>query len=159
MAIVAAGSLLPAIEDWFGGRRELRLIDPLLTELERRQPEVGIGERPRGPLVFRVAERLSLISDALYMEATMAEHLRADRPDGTAVDVLSDVEPGAQAMAIAKWIHAGRRTPRVARPAGQGQFPGMSWLGQPESYSDREWILEIARQYRALEQIKPAVAL
>ncbi len=25
---------------------------PLLTELERRQPEVGIGERPRGPLVF-----------------------------------------------------------------------------------------------------------
>jgi hypothetical protein len=27
----------------------------------------------------------------------------------------------------------------------------MGWLGQPESYSDREWILEIARQYRALE--------
>jgi hypothetical protein len=156
--------LLPAIEDWFGGRRELRLIEPLLTELERRQPEVGIGERPRGPLVFRVAERLSLISDALYMEATMAEHLRAGASDGNAVDVLSDdecvgVSPDAQAMAIAKWIHAGRRTPRVARPAGQGQFPGMSWLGQPESYSDREWILEIARQYRALDQRKATVAL
>lgn len=35
----------------------------------------------------------------------------------------------------------------------------MSWLGQPESYSDREWILEIARQYRALDQRKPSVAL
>jgi hypothetical protein len=72
------------------------------------------------------------------------------------VEVLADADraaasPDAQALAIAKWIHAGRRTPRVARPAGQGQFPGMGWLGQPESYSDREWILEIARQYRALE--------
>ncbi len=162
MAIVAAGSLLPAVEDWFGGRRELRLIDPLLTELERRQPGVGIGERPRGPLVFRVAERLSLISDALYMEATMAEQLRAGTSDGPAVDVLSDratVSPVEQAMAIAQWIHAGRRTLRVAHPAGQGQFPGMSWLGQPESYSDREWILEIARQYRALDRAKPTVAL
>jgi hypothetical protein len=156
MAIVAAGSLLPAVEDWFGGRRELRLIDPLLTELERRQPDVGIGERPRGPLVFRVAERLSLISDALYLEATMAEHLAAAKPEGAGVETLAHADraaasPDAQALAIAKWIHAGRRTPRVARPAGQGQFPGMGWLGQPESCSDREWILEIARQYRALE--------
>ncbi|NTY59884.1 hypothetical protein [Mycolicibacterium sphagni] len=156
MAIVAAGSLLPAVEDWFGGRRELRLIDPLLTELERRQPDVGIGERPRGPLIFRVAERLSLISDALYLEATMAEHLAAAKPERARVEVLTDadraaVSPDAQALAIATWIHAGRRTPRVARPAGQGQFPGMGWLGQPESYSDREWILEIARQYRTLE--------
>lgn len=156
MAIVAAGSLLPAIEDWFGGRRELRLIDPLLTELERRQPDVGIGERPRGPLVFRVAERLSLISDALYLEATMAEHLAAGKADGAGVDVLAGIDrasvsPDEQAMAIARWIHAGRRTPRVARPAGQGEFPGLGWLGQPESYSDREWILEIARQYRKLE--------
>jgi hypothetical protein len=80
------------------------------------------------------------------------------------VEVSADVErrgvsPDVQAMAIAKWIHAGRRTPRVARPAGQGQFPGMDWLGQPENHSDREWILEIARQYRALEQAKPAAAL
>ncbi|GAY14202.1 hypothetical protein [Mycobacterium sp. shizuoka-1] len=160
MAIVAAGSLLPAIEDWFGGRRELRLIDPLLTELERRQPDVGIGERPRGPLVFRVAERLSLISDALYLEATMAEHLRSGTPDRSGVEVLADVRrrevaPAEQAMAIARWIHAGRRTPRVAQPAGQGRFPGMNWLGQPENYSDREWILEIARQYRALEAGAP----
>jgi hypothetical protein len=165
MAIVAAGSLLPAVEDWFGGRRELRLIDPLLTELERRQPDVGIGERPRGPLVFRVAERLSLISDALYLEATMAEHLRAGKSDGAGVEVLADagrrgVRPDEQAMAIAKWIHAGRRTPRVERPAAQGQFPGMGWLGQPESYSDREWILEIARQYCALEkQARPTAGL
>ncbi len=155
MAIVAAGSLLPAIEDWFGGRRELRLIDPLLTELERRQPDVGIGERPRGPLVFRVAERLSLISDALYLEATVAQQRqqRAGTADGAAIEVLTDVEratisPVEQATAIAKWIYAGRRTPRVAGPAGQGQFPGMDWLRQPENCSDREWILEIARQYR-----------
>ncbi|AQT82186.1 hypothetical protein B1R94_27470 [Mycolicibacterium litorale] len=157
MAIVAAGSLLPAVEDWFGGRRELRLIDPLLTELERRQPDVGIGERPRGPLVFRVAERLSLISDALYLEATVAQQARAARGDGTQVEVLADtddptVSPADQAAAIATWIHAGRKTQRVARPAGQGTFPGMGWLRQPESYSDREWILEIARQYRALER-------
>lgn len=97
MAIVAAGSLLPAIEDWFGGRRELRLIDPLLTELERRQPDVGIGERPRGPLVFRVAERLSLISDALYLEATMADHVAAANLDGAGVDVMADADRSGSA--------------------------------------------------------------
>ena len=155
MAIVAAGSLLPAVEDWFGGRRELRLIEPLLQELERRQPDVGIGERPRGPLVFRVAERLSLISDALYLEATVALHVHAGAPDGAEADLSDDgdrpaVSPTDQGIAIARWIHAGCNTPRVARPAGQGWFPGLAWLRQPEGYSDREWILEIAREYQAL---------
>ena len=65
MAVVAAGALLPSVEDWIGARRELRLIEPLRAEMERRHPDIGIGVRPRGPLVFRVAERLSLISDAL----------------------------------------------------------------------------------------------
>ena len=155
MAIVAAGSLLPAVEDWFGGRRELRLIEPLLQELERRQPDVGIGERPRGPLVFRVAERLSLISDALYLEATVAQHVHAGASDGAEADLSDDgdrpaVSPTDQALAIARWIHAGRNSPRVARPAGKGRFPGLGWLRQPEGYSDREWILEIAREYQAL---------
>nr|WP_167096632.1 hypothetical protein [Mycobacterium sp. DL592] len=161
MAIVAAGSLLPAIEDWFGGRRELKLIDPLLQELERRQPDVGIGERPRGPLVFRVAERLSLISDALYLEATVAQRAHAGRSDHTALDVLTDaqrptVSPTEQAAAIAAWIGAGRDTPRVANPAVKGEFPGLEWLRQPENYSDREWILEIARQYSVLTKLKTA---
>jgi len=65
MLVVAAGALLPSAEDWFGARYELRIIQPLLTELGRRHPDVGIGVRPRGPLVFRVAERMSLISDAV----------------------------------------------------------------------------------------------
>ena len=73
LAVVAAGSLLPSVEDWVGARRELRLIEPLMREMERRQPDVGIGVRPRGPLVFRVAERLSTISDALYLEAINAQ--------------------------------------------------------------------------------------
>ncbi len=76
MVIVAAGSLLPSVEDWFGAQHELRTIKPLLDELARRQPDVGIGVRPRGPLVFRVAERMSLISDALYLEATAADARR-----------------------------------------------------------------------------------
>src|SRR6185369_12172035 len=74
--LVAAGALLPSIEDWFGARYELRTIQPLLTELGRRHPDVGIGVRPRGPLVFRVAERMSLISDALFLEATAADAAR-----------------------------------------------------------------------------------
>ena len=76
MLVVAAGSLLPSVEDWFGARRELRAIQPLLDELGRRHPDVGIGVRPRGPLVFRVAERMSLISDALFLEATAADNSR-----------------------------------------------------------------------------------
>ena len=91
MLVVAAGSLLPSIEDWFGARRELRVIQPLLTELGRRHPDVGIGVRPRGPLVFRVAERMSLISDALFLEATAAD-ARAERPvdaDRSAADARS----------------------------------------------------------------------
>src|SRR5262249_58219132 len=76
MLVVAAGSLLPSVEDWFGARYELRTIQPLLTDLGRRHPDVGIRVRPRGPLVFRVAERMSLISDALFLEATTAEAAR-----------------------------------------------------------------------------------
>jgi hypothetical protein len=32
MLVVAAGSLLPTVEDWFGARQELRIIQPLLNE-------------------------------------------------------------------------------------------------------------------------------
>jgi hypothetical protein len=160
MAVVAAGSLLPTIEDWFGGRNELRTIDPLLRELARRQPDVGIGVRPRGPLVFQVAERLSLISDALFLEATAADAAQGRTPGGLSTaadadlgDTLADVAPPAatpseQARAIAKWIHAGCAS--VHDPTAV--FPGLAWLRQPDTYSDREWILEIARQYRRLDR-------
>ena len=35
MLVVASGSLLPSVEDWFGARREMRMIRPLLDELHR----------------------------------------------------------------------------------------------------------------------------
>ena len=138
MATVAVGVLLPSVEDWIGARREMTLISPLLGELQRRHPEVGIGERPRGPLAFQVAEQLSQISDALYLDAAVAGQAGSPSPDRP-----SDVTPTAQAAAIARWVHDGR----TATATG---FPGTGWLHQPEGYSDREWILEIARQYRAL---------
>jgi hypothetical protein len=161
MLIVAAGSLLPSIEDWFGARYELRTIQPLLTELGRRHPDVGIGVRPRGPLVFRVAERMSLISDALFLEATAADAARRRTVDATGarttrdldeVDDASELEsppvpPQEQARTIAQWIFDGREG---APEDKRASFPGLGWLRQPTSYSDREWILEIAQQYRQL---------
>jgi hypothetical protein len=160
MLVVAAGSLLPSVEDWFGARRELRTIQPILTELGRRHPDIGIGVRPRGPLVFRVAERMSLISDALFLEATAADRKRKLRvdPSGAVSDGKADqadqddaeppmVPPEEQAQAIARWIYAeSEAAPEVKRAS----FPGLNWLRQPSAYSDREWILEIAQQYRAL---------
>jgi hypothetical protein len=159
MLIVAAGSLLPSVEDWFGARHELRTIQPLLTELGRRHPDVGIGVRPRGPLVFRVAERMSLISDALFLEATAADAARKRPVDATGArptrepgetDDVSELEsppvpPQEQARTIAQWIYAGREG---APKDTNAEFPGLAWLRQPTSYSDREWILEIAQQYR-----------
>lgn len=155
MVVVAAGSLLPSIEDWFGARQELRIIAPLLDELGKRQPDVGIGVRPRGPLVFRVAERMSLISDALYLEATAAESRRRKAADsatgskaaGRPVLDAPEVSPREQARAVARWIHDTRDD---AAPASA--FPGLSWLGQPETLSDREWILTIAQEYRNLDR-------
>jgi len=141
MAIVAAGSLLPTVEDWFGARRELRLIAPLRRELGRRHPDIGIGVRPRGPLVFRVAEQLSLISDSLYLEAGAAQTAAL----GGVADPPSGVTPTDRALAVARWVHAGTG-------AGSDSFPGRGWLRQPASFSDREWILEIARQYGALDR-------
>jgi len=172
MLIVAAGSLLPSLEDWFGARRELRTIQPILDELGRRHPDVGIGVRPRGPLAFRVAERMSLISDALFLEATAADGVlhRVDAgggatagsgTDGSDVNDLDDladlaapeVSPVEQADAIARWIHdgsdGGSHTERV-------EFPGFAWLRQPATCSDREWILEIAGRYRRLTLVPPA---
>ncbi|MCB0948586.1 MAG: hypothetical protein KDB44_04770 [Mycobacterium sp.] len=205
MVIVAAGALLPSLEDWFGARRELRTIQPILDELGRRHPDVGIGVRPRGPLAFRVAERMSLISDALFLEATAADRAlhRADAAgartgrgkmkftvvreagDETDSDLadpagpgnlaeLADVadlaappvSPSEQAAAVAGWLHQGSEgaTPdedatdedatdeaATEKDDGEGRaFPGLAWLRQPASYSDREWILEIAEQYRRL---------
>jgi len=143
MVVVAAGSLLPTVEDWFGARRELRAIDPLLRELVRRQPEVGIGVRPRGPLAFRVAERMSLISDALFLEASAAA--RASDPTADVAAEAAPVAPQDQARRIAQWIYDSG-----SHGYGQTPFPGLGWLRQPQAYSDREWILEIAVQYRRL---------
>ena len=159
MLVVAAGSLLPSVEDWFGARRELRVIQPLLTELGRRHPDVGIGERPRGPLVFRVAERMSLISDALFLEATSADATRrlvdtTGALPSREVDIDNaeldspTVPPREQARVIAQWIYAGRE----GAPRDGHENPGLGWLRQPSAYSDREWILEIAQQYRALQR-------
>lgn len=145
MLVVASGSLLPSVEDWFGARRELRTIAPLLAELSRRHPNIGIGERPRGPLLFRVAEQMSLISDALYLEATAVL-------DGGQVAGSERVEvtPDTQARRVASWIYDGRSD----RPKGgsRTKFPGPAWLRQPATYSDREWILAIAAQYRELDR-------
>jgi hypothetical protein len=157
MVVVAAGSLLPTVEDWFSGRRELKLIEPILSELLSRQPDIGIGVRPRGPLVFQVAEKLSLISDALFLEAHAAragDRVRSMAPEDYHADLLADaghppVTPVEQARAIAEWIYSGRNGDRAA---GVGSFPGLEWLRQPASYSDREWIIEIARQYGALAE-------
>ncbi len=139
MVIVAAGALLPSVEDWIGARRELRLIEPLRLEMDRRHPDIGIGVRPRGPLVFRVAERLSLVSDALYLESLLAQQTAAvEGPEPPA-----DVTTAEKALAVARWIKTGRAA--VAET-----FPGRRWLRQPPDCSDRDWILEIARQYRSL---------
>jgi hypothetical protein len=162
MLIVAAGALLPTVEDWFGARRELRTINPLLRELARRQPDIGVGVRPRGPLTFRVAERMSLISDALFLEATQRADNRAkrsasrtDEGDGARAGeqsrVMTDVDPPAvapdeQARAIARWVL------RTRNGRHRAEFPGLSWLRQPEDYSDRDWMLAIAQQYRELDR-------
>jgi hypothetical protein len=174
MVVVAAGSLLPSVEDWFGARRELRTIQPLLDELGLRHPDIGIGVRPRGPLAFRVAERMSLISDALFLEASTAAAAQPSRIDAASGRGRRDVsepgsmdgsdgddeldftdleapavEPEKQAGAIAEWIYRGRRDEHGSPSAS---FPGLRWLRQPEVYSDREWILAISEQYRDLDR-------
>jgi hypothetical protein len=158
MLVVASGSLLPSIEDWFGARRELKTIQPLLGELSVRHPNIGIGMRPRGPLLFRVAEQMSLISDALYLEATQAldgveandDPTHHDPTHGVSDDVdLETTSPELQARRVAEWIQAGRAESRAAANA---KFPGPTWLRQPSGYSDREWILTIADEYRKLDR-------
>lgn len=166
MLVVAGGSLLPSIEDWFGARRELRTIQPLLAELHTRHPDVGIGVRPRGPLLFRVAEQMSLISDSLYLEAIAAERVRmrtadkAGHRDDDEDEILNiadiadldspPVPADEQARGIAGWIYAGRDS------AAHAEFPGLNWLRQPATFSDREWILAIAEQFRDMAAGVPA---
>jgi hypothetical protein len=142
MLIVATGSLLPSVEDWFGSRREMRIIEPLLRELCRRQPDVGVGVRPKGPLGFQVAEQMSLISDGLFLEATDAHAAARAGQLGAPDRKTQTVGAREQARAVAIWIQeSGSAGDKAAR------FPGLAWLRQPEGYSDRDWILEISRQY------------
>ncbi len=139
MLVVAAGSLLPSVEDWFGARHELRTIQPLLDELGHRHPDVGIGVRPRGPLVFRVAERMSLISDALFLEATAADASRRHPVDAAGASSNVDLEHELADMADVEtpaWLPRSRRTrsrsgSTRARPNGRGSQACLvprSWL-------------------------------
>lgn len=137
LSMVAVGSLMPSLEDWAGARREMRLIEPLRDEMQRRHPDIGIGVRPRGPLVFQVAERLSLISDAIYLEGMLA-----DRDESAPAP--RQLSPLEQARSLARWLAAGAD--------GQSKFPGRDYLRQPSGYSDRDWILQIARQYREITE-------
>jgi hypothetical protein len=104
---------------------------------------------------------MSLISDALFLEATTADAARKrpvdatgalpareldEADDGTELESPS-VPPEQQARAIAEWIYAERED---APDGTSPKFPGLVWLRQPASYSDREWILAIAQQYRQL---------
>jgi hypothetical protein len=114
--------------------------------------------------LFRVAEQMSLISDSLYLEAIAAEGARRRTVDATAgqrdieqslniadiADLDSPPVPAdEQARGIAEWIFAGRNAARNG--AAHQAFPGLNWLRQPATFSDREWILAIAEQFRELE--------
>lgn len=87
--------------------------------------------RPRGPLLFRVAEQMSLISDSLYLEAIAAERSRLRTGDATAGQRDSDqplniadlndldsppVPADEQARGIAEWIFDGRDVVLRRRP-------------------------------------------
>ena len=47
---------------------------------------------------------------------------------------------------------------RPTRKPNVPLFPGLGWLRQPTTYSDREWILAIAKQYRQLDRAGAAAA-
>jgi len=152
MGVVAAGALLPALEDWVGARRDLRRIAALRAEMGRRHPDIGIGVRPRGPLVFRVAEQLSLISDAIYLEGARAPRNTAGTAEPPAAITITE-----QARAVARWIASGPDEvvgPDEVRPdeVVGAAFPGRGWLRQPPDCPDRDWILEIADQYRLMAE-------
>ena len=115
--------------------------------------------------MFRVAERMSLISDALFLEATAADAALRHPVDASGASADRDVEhgigdlshfdvpgvaPEEQAHAVAEWIYAGRGESDVETK--RALFPGLGWLRQPTAYSDREWILAIAKQYRDLDR-------
>jgi len=64
------------------------------------------------------------------------------------------VPPSDQAAAVARWIHQGSDG---AAHGDRVEFPGLAWLRQPADYSDREWILEIARQYQRLTRCADSI--
>jgi hypothetical protein len=113
---------------------------------------------------------MSLISDALYLEASAAEGAKrrvdatgfrlhsvelADIGDIPGIE-LPDVAPLDQARAVAEWIDASRTGAGAVTSGSDVTFPGLGWLRQPEDQSDREWILAISDQYRKLDRTAPA---
>jgi hypothetical protein len=108
---------------------------------------------------------MSLISDALFLEATTADAALRHPVDASGASADHDLEHGIaelshfdtpnvapedQARAIAEWIYAGRG--ETDAQTKRALFPGLGWLRQPTTYSDREWILAIAKQYRQLDR-------
>ncbi len=162
MLVVAGGSLLPSVEDWFGARRELRTIQPLLTELQH--PPSRRRHRGASARAAAVPGRRADVADLGFAVSgghcgrTGADahrrHLeQRDEDESEALNIadIADLDSppvpaDEQARGIAEWIFAGRDDGDA-----HAKFPGLNWLRQPTTFSDREWILAIAEQFRDLD--------
>ncbi len=114
----------PASEDWFGARRELRTIQPLLAELDTRHPDVGYrGASPRPAVVPGRRADVPHLRISLYLEAIAAERV-ARAPHGkTRHQDERDIESP--------------RTSPISRISIRRRFPPMSRPGASPSGSSR----------------------
>jgi len=108
-----------------------------------------------------VTMRRATTADAALRHPVDASGAAADQDLEHGIAELSDYEtpdvaPEVQARAVAEWIYTGRGETDVETK--RALFPGLGWLRQPTTYSDREWILEIAKQYRQLDRAGVAAA-
>jgi len=141
-------AIMETIKDLMRGRTTIIITHRIATIHNVDQIVVLEGgrvvEQGRGP---------ELVARGGFQRILASMHTAVGREDDY-LDDSSDpatlsVSPEDQARRIAEWILAGRG---ANRDAANALFPGPNWLRQPSSYSDREWILAIADQYRMLDR-------
>ncbi len=141
------------------------VIQPLDRAWLARHPDVGIGVRPARPagVPGRRADVADLRTRSSWRPtprglATSGAVRRRRRTNGelSTDDIDDDAELEAPPVrlerpggGIAQWIYDGRDG---RAEDGRSEVSGLGWLRQPTSYSDREWILSIAQQYRQAER-------
>ncbi len=130
LALIALGTVLAPMEQWVRARRGLARLDPLWRALDVRPVPMGHAPPRWVEAEIKLDYRIVQIQDALYLRALDTEV----PPRGCTAGSVPE-----RAAQIPAWLE------------NHDNPISMETLSTPAGWTDRAWMLAVARAYRGIE--------